>query len=363
MMLLRCLFAILVLAAPLRATPSWMLEQIEHDLAAYPPEAFCPSCIEAYFASHKHDFQQQIAKITIEEGKVRCEQGRGIPRTRIGCYLLRAMEEGLKGHIDASFPSVTFLYSQLDAYTHEAPVPVFANCQKETIPVVLLPDYEALMHRYQVLPGVDLVHEAFSPPWTERLSRLLWRGGGAYGRGGKITRSNVHLQPRAKICQLSREYPELIDAGVSMLVDPSMERYVKPRLPYEKIFNHRYQLWLDGNATAFTQSGWRLYTGAVVLKEESPFKQWYFGDMEPWVHYVPVKEDLSDLLETLAYLEAHPAQAEQIAENGLAFARSHIAPEPMKAYLLALFSAYKARMEAGAACCSQHQNYSGLCFK
>jgi hypothetical protein len=36
----------------------------------------------------------------------------------------------------------------------------------------------------------------------------------------------------------------------------------------------------------------------------------------PWVHFVPVKNDLSDLLETINWLRQNDAKAKEIALNG-----------------------------------------------
>ncbi len=42
----------------------------------------------------------------------------------------------------------------------------------------------------------------------------------------------------------------------------------------------------------------------------------------PWVHYVPIKADLSDLREKYEWAESHPNEAKQIAEKATEFARS-----------------------------------------
>jgi hypothetical protein len=52
-------------------------------------------------------------------------------------------------------------------------------------------------------------------------------------------------------------------------------------------------------------------------------------DLEPWVHYVPVKEDLSDLLEHYEWAENNPEKAARIAENGYNFVMNNMSPEAM----------------------------------
>jgi len=55
---------------------------------------------------------------------------------------------------------------------------------------------------------------------------------------------------------------------------------------------------------------------------ESPrgFRQWYYDDLEPWVHYVPVKGDLSDLRDKIGWSAANGDECEKIAARGRAFA-------------------------------------------
>ena len=51
----------------------------------------------------------------------------------------------------------------------------------------------------------------------------------------------------------------------------------------------------------------------------------------PWVHYVPLAADGSDADRIIDFLEAHPAEAEIIAENGRQFV-----PPPGNVYAIQL---------------------------
>jgi len=146
--------------------------------------------------------------------------------------------------------------------------------------------------------------------------------------------------------------PELIDAGLTGSLPSCAGHLRKPFLSTEKLFSHKYHIWLDGNVASFSNSGWRFYTGGAVLKHDSPYIQWYYRDMLPWVHYVPIQKDLSDLLDILFYLKDHDDLAEQIGKNGLQFAREHIAREANLAYLQQLLWEYAALHERS--CCSRH---------
>ncbi len=62
--------------------------------------------------------------------------------------------------------------------------------------------------------------------------------------------------------------------------------------------------------------------------------------MEPGVHYISVKEDLSDLVDTLLFLQQNQDYAERIGKNGLNFAREHINYDVCLLYLKELFWEY-----------------------
>ena len=43
------------------------------------------------------------------------------------------------------------------------------------------------------------------------------------------------------------------------------------------------------------------------------------GDLQPWVHYVPLRRDYEDLADRVRWLERHPRKAAQIAAAGRSF--------------------------------------------
>jgi hypothetical protein len=76
-----------------------------------------------------------------------------------------------------------------------------------------------------------------------------------------------------------------------------------------------------------------LASGAVVLKYFTQGFPFYHSALEPWVHYVPLKKDLSDLLETLRWLKANDDRARQIGDAGRAFAHRHLSPPAVREYI------------------------------
>ena len=61
--------------------------------------------------------------------------------------------------------------------------------------------------------------------------------------------------------------------------------------------------------------------GFVILWQESPMHQWFYDELIPWEHYVPVAHDLSDLLEKIDWLREHDDEARRISEKAKIFAQ------------------------------------------
>ena len=92
-------------------------------------------------------------------------------------------------------------------------------------------------------------------------------------------------------------------------------------VPKQRHSAYRYLLHLDGH-TYSNRIGWLLFTGSAVLKQASPWLQWYTADLLPGVHVEPFwLESADDVLAAVARLRSDDARARAIGAAGLAFAR------------------------------------------
>jgi len=78
---------------------------------------------------------------------------------------------------------------------------------------------------------------------------------------------------------------------------------------------YKYILDIDGNASTWDATAWKLNSGSVILKVDSGWNQWFFDKYKPWEHYVPVKDDMSDLQQQFDWCKNHQAECEQMVRR------------------------------------------------
>uniref|UniRef100_A0A6T9LS05 Glycosyl transferase CAP10 domain-containing protein n=1 Tax=Haptolina ericina TaxID=156174 RepID=A0A6T9LS05_9EUKA len=116
-------------------------------------------------------------------------------------------------------------------------------------------------------------------------------------------------------------------------------RLNQTRIPYSSLASYRYQLYTDGATASFYDQSLR--AAGLVLQTESPFSTWMSGQFEAWQHHVPIARDLSDLQQAVVALEADPARAQAIFENGNARLRELLSWTSVDCYLSGVFSRYQ----------------------
>ena len=67
-----------------------------------------------------------------------------------------------------------------------------------------------------------------------------------------------------------------------------------------------------------------LFSGRPLFYVARQDEEFYMKDLKPFVHYIPVKGDLSDLEEKYQWAEEHYDEAQQIARNALDYAKTHL---------------------------------------
>lgn len=323
--------------------PTWMKTQIEKDLSYFRNKQIPIGTISEYYNQSSPDLM--LIKFTIKNNRVYSEwKDKNSPGLD---YRRSAFEDALKSITKVlKLPNVTFLISMHDAYTLSQEAPVFSMCKREIDQTsILVPDFDALRAKFQVLPDQDLI--TYEPAWERKKELLIWRGSTAQGSlDGELMRyDNVHRFSRVILCQLSQKYPELIDAKFTYFAQngeniPYLQIFNGEHISFADFMNYKYQIFIDGNVSPYSASGWKFFTNSLIFKVDSPWLQWYFDALKPYEHYIPVKEDLADLIEQIQWAKSHEYESRLIAKKCREFALSHITLPDNLLYLYCLICEY-----------------------
>jgi hypothetical protein len=177
---------------------------------------------------------------------------------------------------------------------------------------------------------------AKATPWHRRSDTIVWRGatsGIGLRTDADMSVANPALIPRTRLCLALRGVPgtsaAFVDDGPSRRRRLDRQRLAAAgllagRIPVATWAHRRFAIDIDGNTNAWSNLFQRLLLGCCVIKvgSERDFRQWYYSDLVPWQHFVPVRPDLSDLVETIDWCRGHPDACAAIAAAGQALALS-----------------------------------------
>lgn len=80
---------------------------------------------------------------------------------------------------------------------------------------------------------------------------------------------------------------------------------------------HKYQINIDGTVAAY-RLPYLLVGDSVVLKQDSIYYEHFYNELQPWKHYIPVKSNLSDLLEKLKWAKDNDEEVRSVSSTPIA---------------------------------------------
>lgn len=156
------------------------------------------------------------------------------------------------------------------------------------------------------------------PHRGEKIPKLLWRGAANQslewrGSGG----------PRGILIKLLADDPRC-DLGYTRIGGVPTPECV-PSMTQSEQQKYLGLFCIDGGGFA-TSLGWVLGSGSVPIVY-SQYKMAFQMELEPWVHYVPIAENFSDLYRNIDWIFKNPEKCEQIVENAITFFREKLNPD------------------------------------
>ncbi|KAG7503975.1 hypothetical protein JOB18_048309 [Solea senegalensis] len=184
------------------------------------------------------------------------------------------------------------------------------------------PIYPTGLGRWDLMRD-DLKKSAAQWPWTKKESKGFFRG----------SRTSPERDP---LILLSREAPELVDAEYTKNQAWKSEKDTLGKPPAKEIplvdhCKYKYLFNFRGVAASFRFKHLFL-CGSLVFHVGDEWQEFFYPQLKPWVHYIPVRQDLSDVRELLQFVKQNDAIAEEIATRGKEFILNHLQIQDVSCY-------------------------------
>ena len=223
---------------------------------------------------------------------------------------------------------------------------------------LLFPDAYLLKKRWEIVSSF-MEDEGKNHSWNSKINKVFWRGSSTgWDRNKLYIRNNYNIQnfdkfPRISLVMLSKLYPDLINARFAHYPQLSDD---KSGNDFKKIFTllfsepdsanlkehllYKYLIAVDGNTCTWERLPWIMLSQSVLVKQETANIEWFYPALKPYVHYIPIKEDLSNLLEQIEWMKGHDSELEIISQNSYNFAKNNLMPEQIDQQMAIVLNEY-----------------------
>ncbi|XP_059961592.1 protein O-glucosyltransferase 3 isoform X1 [Mesoplodon densirostris] len=216
------------------------------------------------------------------------------------------------------------------------PLPIISWCGSLDSQDVILPTYDITHSTLEAMRGVtnDLlsIQGNTGPSWINKTEKAFFRG-------------RDSREERLQLVQLSKDNPQLLDAGITgyfFFQEKEKELGKAKLIGFFDFFKYKYQVNVDGTVAAYRYP-YLMLGDSLVLKQDSPYYEHFYMALKPWKHYVPIKRNLSDLLEKVEWAKENDEEAKKIAKEGQLTARDLLQPHRLYCYYYRVLQTYAER--------------------
>jgi hypothetical protein len=334
----------LLLQKMFQAPPEWMMARIKTDFAPFSEKGITHAMIDDVFQGERIG-KYSLVRFTIKQRHLSFSIDEKQLDGRHFRHLLASMK---KLNELVELPDVDFVVSLEDGFDANpegfpnVPCLVFAKSERAQN-FVLMPDFKAFAGygklRRQILDG----NRKF--PWEKKRAQGFWRGSTT---SGFFQKDNWDQFCRGKLVLFSLLHPNEVDARFTGVVQctPEVPALMESRGMLSNLvgkvdhLNYKYLIDVDGNSCTYERCFWVLLSNSLVLKQITPNVQWYYGGLKPYVHYLPLQEDLTDLAEKIHWAKEHDEEARLMAERSTEFVKENLSAESIFQYMALLLTEY-----------------------
>jgi hypothetical protein len=166
----------------------------------------------------------------------------------------------------------------------------------------------------------DIVKQGEEIPWSDKLAKVFWRGSTTYNSGAGTNRLDVLAQwINYDDNHMDIAFNKVEQMNTNFKREYVKKQYVRKKQSLLEMSHYKYLLSVEGNDVA-TGLKWMLYSNSVVLMSRPTVATWAMEDLlVPYVHYIPLANDYSNLLEMVKWAEGHDEACQEISKRATEF--------------------------------------------
>ena len=234
------------------------------------------------------------------------------------------------------------------SHSYKKYTPILSVCGRDNYGDIIIPtgeDWARVNFRKKYFD--DMIDRDFSltiTPWDQRSELAVFRG---TSTGENTT---IETNPRIRLAFMSHTQgrKKYLDCGITrwnvrcrkhkdseFLKIIECKKFNIPTVNFltpSQQTSYKYLIHLDGHASAFRLS-FEMSYGCCILKTESKYKLWFSDMLKPYEHYVPIKEDLSDLYKQIDWCRKNDKKCKMMGENCQKFYKMYLEEDGIYDYL------------------------------
>lgn len=319
---------------------SWCLEQ----LAPWLLRDAAPTEVAAEQV-HLNRLSPCVFIVSIKEGRVSVADkpsGMVLPQIvtdRVRLYLAFFQDVVREHRLDID---TTFVLDVGDGGLESTVLPVFLFQKPQGSTAVLIPDIDFLGQQFY-----ERDEYADARAYADKSTSAVFVGSTT---GAIYTQESVRAlaPPRLHAAEYFRNKPDVTFMLTHLVQCDSPEteallrsmgfgdgRYVK----WREQFRHKLVLSMDGNGATCSRVVVALKSNSALVKYASSYVLYYFSQLVPWCHYIPVTAD-ADVERVVEIERSHPGVFEPVARQGRMFAERFLNRHAVQLYVAQLLRLY-----------------------
>lgn len=189
-----------------------------------------------------------------------------------------------------------------------------------------LPHYQPIIWKLATSRHYRLLASVYrdDTPYRDKINMAVWRGQltGSHSDGFDKNKNDLENCETLRRCRLVYKhahsglvYAKLTNTRKKIPKVLNGIEMVGPPVTIRKLLKYKAVIMLEGNDVA---SGlkWALLSQSVVLMPHPKHTSWAMEELlEPWVHYIPLNDNATDVEDRMRWIVDHDEEAQRIAER------------------------------------------------